>query len=208
MPRTPSTPTAGAVSSDPGEKGGLEPALDRRRHVTAGTSEWTRRPLRRGAHRTGLGKPVTASLLSAPARRAGSPTAGHAPACSLVPPPTASSPAPRQHGRYAGWSNSDHQASRLPPASPATCPRVRSLCRARSARTCTPAARAQLAHAVEPYATCLTDAEWAIAEAFLPPRTVAVSAARRRPARPHSRGRSRGRRRPRPRPRRTGRSRR
>jgi len=29
-------------------------------------------------------------------------------------------------------------------------------------------ARAQLARPVEPYATCLTDAEWAIAQAFLP----------------------------------------
>jgi putative transposase len=33
----------------------------------------------------------------------------------------------------------------------------------------TPAARAQLARPADPYATCLTDAEWAIARAFLPP---------------------------------------
>ena len=33
----------------------------------------------------------------------------------------------------------------------------------------TPAARAELARAAEPYATCLTDAEWALAQAFLPP---------------------------------------
>src|SRR5215218_418061 len=33
----------------------------------------------------------------------------------------------------------------------------------------TPAARAELARRAEPYATCLTDAEWAIAEAFPPP---------------------------------------
>ena len=33
----------------------------------------------------------------------------------------------------------------------------------------TPAARAQLVRPAQPYATCLTDAEWAIAQAFLPP---------------------------------------
>ena len=33
----------------------------------------------------------------------------------------------------------------------------------------TPTARAQLVRTAEPYATCLTDAEWAIAEPFLPP---------------------------------------
>ena len=33
----------------------------------------------------------------------------------------------------------------------------------------TPAARAQLARAAEPYATCLTDAEWELAKPFLPP---------------------------------------
>jgi transposase len=32
----------------------------------------------------------------------------------------------------------------------------------------TPAARAQLARPVKPSATCLTDAEWALAHAFLP----------------------------------------
>lgn len=32
----------------------------------------------------------------------------------------------------------------------------------------TPAARAQLARGSQPYATCLTDAEWALVEPFLP----------------------------------------
>ena len=32
----------------------------------------------------------------------------------------------------------------------------------------TPAARAELARPAQPYATCLTDAEWQIAQAFLP----------------------------------------
>ena len=41
----------------------------------------------------------------------------------------------------------------------------------------TPAARAQLARPTEPYATCLTDPEWALAEPFLPP---AASRGRRR----------------------------
>lgn len=33
----------------------------------------------------------------------------------------------------------------------------------------TPATRAQLVRPIQPYATCLTDAEWAIAQTFLPP---------------------------------------
>ncbi len=32
----------------------------------------------------------------------------------------------------------------------------------------TPAARAELARPSQPYATCLTDAEWRVAQAFLP----------------------------------------
>lgn len=46
----------------------------------------------------------------------------------------------------------------------------------------TPAARAQLARPAKPYATCLTDAEWALAEPFLPP-PAAIGRPRRWPMR-------------------------
>src|SRR5215210_738555 len=46
----------------------------------------------------------------------------------------------------------------------------------------TPAARAQLARPAKPYATCLTDPEWALAAPFLPP-PAAIGRPRRWPMR-------------------------